>query len=147
MSIPSNRCAFTRHLDTGGVINIPLAHGEGRFVIPNKLLEKMITNDQTVYRYCDDDGKVVGEFPTNPNGSIYNLAAVCNPAGNVMALMPHPERTTNGDPIFSSMKEFIELGNPVVDDRLSFERFNYDLEKYIPGADATQWIIDMVIIV
>ena len=145
MSIPSNRCAFTRHLDTGGVINIPLAHGEGRFVIPNKLLEKMITNDQTVYRYCDDDGKVVGEFPTNPNGSIYNLAAVCNPAGNVMALMPHPERTTNGDPIFSSMKEFIELGNPVVDHSLSFERFNYDLEKYIPGADATQWVIDMVI--
>ena len=105
----------------------------------------MITNDQTVYRYCDDDGKVVGEFPTNPNGSIYNLAAVCNPAGNVMALMPHPERTTNGDPIFSSMKEFIELGNPVVDQSLSFDRFNYDLEKYIPGADATQWVIDMVI--
>ena len=145
MSIPSNRCAFTRHLNTGGVINIPLAHGEGRFVIPNKLLETMIANDQTVYRYCDDDGKVVGEFPTNPNGSIYNLAAVCNPAGNVMALMPHPERTTNGDPIFSSMKEFIELGNPVVDHNLSFERFNYDLEKYIPEADAVQWIIDMVI--
>ena len=54
MSIPSNRCAFTRHLDTGGVINIPLAHGEGRFVIPNKLLEKMITNDQTCLLYTSD---------------------------------------------------------------------------------------------
>ena len=92
MSAPSNRCAFTRHLNSGEWIKIPLAHGEGRFIIPNVLLEKMISNNQTVYRYCDDNGNIVDEFPTNPNGSMYNLAAVCNPEGNVMAMMP----TRNG---------------------------------------------------
>ena len=145
MSVPSNRCAFTRHLNTGDFINIPLAHGEGRFIVPDELLEKMIANDQTVYRYCDDDGNLVDEFPTNPNGSIYNIAAVCNPVGNVMAMMPHPERTENGDSIFSSMKEFIEKGNPVTNHNLSFDRPHYEVTDYKANPDVTEWIIDMII--
>ncbi|HJL78412.1 MAG TPA: phosphoribosylformylglycinamidine synthase I [Candidatus Marinimicrobia bacterium] len=145
MSVPSNRCAFTRHLNTGDFINIPLAHGEGRFIVPDELLEKMIANDQTVYRYCDDDGNLVDEFPTNPNGSIYNIAAVCNPVGNVMAMMPHPERTENGDAIFSSMKEFIEKGNPVTNHNLSFDRPHYEVTDYKANPDVTEWIIDMII--
>ena len=145
MSAPPNRCAFTRQLTTDDFINIPLAHGEGRFILPEELLNKMIANDQTVYRYCGDDGKVVDEFPTNPNGSMYNLAAVCNPAGNVMAMMPHPERTKNGDSIFSSMKDFIENGNPITDHLLSFDRPHYEVEDYEPKPEATEWIIDMII--
>ena len=145
MSAPSNRCAFTRHLNSGEWIKIPLAHGEGRFIIPNVLLEKMISNNQTVYRYCDDNGKIVDEFPTNPNGSMYNLAAVCNPAGNVMAMMPHPERTENGDVVFSSMKEFIENENPVSDHNLSFDRPHYEMTDYKANSNATEWIIDMII--
>ena len=145
MSVSSDRCAFTRHLNTGDFINIPLAHGEGRFIIPDELLEKMITNDQTVYCYCDNDGSVVDEFPTNPNGSMYNLAAVCNPAGNVMAMMPHPERTENGDAIFSSMKEFIENGNPITDHTLFYDRSHYKVENYQSRNGATEWVIDMII--
>ena len=145
MSAPSNRCAFTRHLNSGEWIKIPLAHGEGRFIVPDVLLEKMISNNQTVYRYCNDNGNVVDEFPTNPNGSMYNLAAVCNPAGNVMAMMPHPERTKNGDVIFSSMKEFIENGNPVSDHNLSFDRPHYEMTDYKANPNATEWIIDMII--
>jgi len=145
MSAPSNRCAFTRHLNSGEWIKIPLAHGEGRFIVPDVLLEKMISNNQTVYRYCNDNGNVVDEFPTNPNGSMYNLAAVCNPAGNVMAMMPHPERTENGDVIFSSMKEFIENGNPVSDHNLSFDRHHYEMTDYKAGSNAIEWIIDMII--
>ena len=145
MSSPSNRCAFTRHLNSGEWIKIPLAHGEGRFIIPNVLLEKMISNNQTVYRYCDDNGKIVDEFPTNPNGSMYNLAAVCNPEGNVMAMMPHPERTENGDVVFSSMKEFIENENPVSDHNLSFDRPHYEMTDYKANSNATEWIIDMII--
>ena len=145
MSAPSNRCAFTRHLNSGEWIKIPLAHGEGRFIIPNVLLEKMISNNQTVYRYCDDNGKIVDEFPTNPNGSMYNLAAVCNPAGNIMAMMPHPERTENGDVVFSSMKEFIENENPVSDHNLSFDRPHYEMTDYKANSNATEWIIDMII--
>ncbi|SVB15618.1 uncharacterized protein METZ01_LOCUS168472 [marine metagenome] len=145
MSVSSDRCAFTRHLNTGDFINIPLAHGEGRFIIPDELLEKMITNDQTVYCYCDNDGSVVDEFPTNPNGSMYNLAAVCNPAGNIMAMMPHPERTENGDAIFSSMKEFIENENPITDHTLFYDRSHYKVENYQSGDGATEWVIDMII--
>jgi len=145
MSAPSNRCAFTRHLKQGDYINIPLAHGEGRFVLPNKLLEKMIDNNQTVYRYCDNDGKIIDEFPTNPNGSIYNLAAVCNPAGNVMAMMPHPERTVKGDVIFSSMKDFIDNENPITNHSLEFNRPHYTLADYFPNPNGTELIINMII--
>lgn len=145
ISVPPNRCAFTRHLNTDDFINIPLAHGEGRFILPNELLEKMIANDQTVYRYCNDVGSVVDEFPTNPNGSMYNLAAVCNPTGNVMAMMPHPERTKNGDSVFSSMKDFIENGNPITNHFLSFDRPHYEVEDYDPNPEATEWVIDMII--
>ena len=145
MSTPSDRCAFTRHLKPNEWINIPLAHGEGRFIIPDELLEKMITNDQTVFRYCDKDGKIANEFPTNPNGSMHNLAAVCNPAGNVMAIMPHPERTENGDTIFSSMKEFIEDGNPITNHTLSFSRPHYEVTAYESNGNSTEWVIDMII--
>ena len=145
MSAPPDRCAFTRHLNMDEFINIPLAHGEGRFILPEELLNKMIANDQTVYRYCDDDGNVVDEFPTNPNGSMYNLAAVCNPAGNVMAMMPHPERTKNGNSIFSSMKNFIENGNPTTNHLLSFNRPHYEVANYQSNDDAAEWIVDMII--
>ena len=145
MSTPSDRCAFTRHLKPNEWINIPLAHGEGRFIIPDELLEKMITNDQTVFRYCDKGGKIANEFPTNPNGSMHNLAAVCSPAGNVMAIMPHPERTENGDTIFSSMKEFIEDGNPITNHTLSFNRPHYEVTSYESNGNSTEWVIDMII--
>ncbi len=145
LTASAGRCAFTRKLKTGSWITVPLAHGEGRFIIPNELLEKMIENEQTIFRYCDDDGIISDEFPTNPNGSMHNLAAVCNPAGNVMAMMPHPERTKNGDAIFSSMKDFIENDNPVSNHTLTFERPHYKIESYLPKPNATEWIIDMII--
>lgn len=145
VSVTPERCAFTRTLKPEESINIPLAHGEGRFVIPDELLEKMISNNQTVYRYCDEEGNIVDEFPVNPNGSIYNLAAVCNPAGNVMAMMPHPERTSNGDVIFSSMKDFIENNNPVTSQTLDYDRPHYKINNYSSSNNTKQWIIDMII--
>ena len=145
LTASAGRCTFTRHLKTGDFINVPLAHGEGRFIIPHELLEKMITNEQTVFRYCDNNGIISDEFPTNPNGSMHNLAAVCNPKGNVMAMMPHPERTENGDTIFSSMKDYIENGNPVTSHTLSFDRPHYEVENYESNGDSTEWIIDMII--
>ncbi len=145
LTTPSDRCAFTRHLITGDWINVPLAHGEGRFIVPDKLLEKMISNDQTVFRYCDNDGNIVDEFPTNPNGSMHNLAAVCNAQGNVMAIMPHPERTEKGDAVFSSMKEFIENENPVSSYTLTFDRPHYEVANYETNGDSTEWVIDMII--
>ena len=145
MTVPPKRCAFTHHMKTGDWINIPLAHGEGRFVVPEELLSKLQENDQTVFRYCDDDGIIVEEFPTNPNGSMYNLAAVCNPSGNVMAMMPHPERTEKGDVIFSSMKTFIEADHPTTNHELSFERPHFALEEYETDEQRAEWVIDMII--
>ena len=145
VSVPPDRCAFTRKLKPEESINIPLAHGEGRFIIPDELLEKMIKNKQTVYRYCDENGNILDEFPTNPNGSTYNLAAVCNPAGNVMAMMPHPERTSNGDVVFSSMKDFIDNNNPISSYTLKHDFPNDKINNYTSADKSQQWIIDMII--
>ena len=145
VSVPPDRCAFTRKLKPEESINIPLAHGEGRFIVPTELLEKMIKNKQTVYRYCDEGGNIIDEFPTNPNGSTYNLAAVCNPAGNVMAMMPHPERTSNGDVVFSSMKDFIDNNNPISSYTLKHDFPNDKINNYTSADKSQQWIIDMII--
>ena len=145
MSVPYARCSFTHHLKKSEWINIPLAHGEGRFIIPDEILSQMINNDQTVFRYCDNRGNIIDEFPTNPNGSVYNLAAVCNPAGNVMAMMPHPERTKNGDVIFSAMKESIKNTLPSKNYTLSFERPHYEVTPYESNGNSTEWIIDTII--
>ena len=144
-SVPSKRCAFTRGIKEDEIIKIPLAHGEGRFVMPSSLLENIISNEQDVYQYCDENGDILNEFPTNPNGSVHNLAAVCNPKGNVMAMMPHPERTENGDPIFSSMKEFIEMNNPVTQHHLTSDQSQVELKDYAFNSSYTQWMINLII--
>jgi phosphoribosylformylglycinamidine synthase subunit PurQ / glutaminase len=104
------RSAFN-NFDSKTVMYIPVAHGEGRFTTGDKeLLKNLIKNQQTLFRYCDKKGEISEEFPVNPNGALYNLAGVCNPNGNVLALMPHPERTLNGRPIFDSMEQYIKGG-------------------------------------
>lgn len=145
MGITPTRCAFTRRLKTGDQMYIPLAHGEGRFMVPKELLSEMNRLNQMVFKYCDDDGNIMNEFPTNPNGSVANLAAVCNPAGNVMAIMPHPERSEKGDGIFSSMREYIEQGCLPTNHTLRFDRPHYDIKKYDPQKDSTEWVIDLII--
>ncbi|MDI6704350.1 MAG: phosphoribosylformylglycinamidine synthase I [bacterium] len=85
--------AFTRFFRKDEIFPIPIAHAEGRFVTKEEgLLEDLIKNNQIVLRYCDINGEIIEDFPINPNGSIYNIAGLCNPSGNVFALMPHPER-------------------------------------------------------
>ena len=144
MGVEPNRCAFTRHMKKDDWMNIPLAHGEGRFVLPKPLLKEMIDSQQTVYRYCDNDGSVIDEFPTNPNGSEYSLAGACNPQGNIMAIMPHPERTPNGDAIFSSMLEYVNEGNPRTNHQLSSKKVPLEINDY-KNNNNTEWIIDMII--
>ena len=145
MNSEPKRCAFTRNLKKDQIIKIPLAHGEGRFAMPESLLDNIIMNDQAVYLYCDEKGNTPNEFPINPNGSIYNLAAVCNNKGNIMAIMPHPERTENGDQIFSSMKEFIKMGNPITDHVLVHNQESYSLKEYSVDDSCTEWLVNMII--
>jgi phosphoribosylformylglycinamidine synthase len=92
-----SKCIFTRKIPKGKVIRIPIAHGEGRFIFKKEeekhLLEKLIENDQLVFRYCHETGEYAkGEYPTNPNGSFHDIAGICNPEGTIFGLMPHPER-------------------------------------------------------
>jgi phosphoribosylformylglycinamidine synthase I len=127
--VEGDRCAFTRFMKRDDVIPIPIAHGEGRFTTRETgLLKKLEEKNQIVLRYCDAKGATPDKFPVNPNGSMDNIAGVCNPEGNVMAMMPHPERSSwnrqvpgfgpgtfadmNGAgparKLFESMREYIE---------------------------------------
>ncbi|KTD04732.1 phosphoribosylformylglycinamidine synthase I [Fluoribacter gormanii] len=100
--------AFTRHLTTQDFIHLPIAHAQGRFLMPDSLLKEIEQHGLNLFQYCDAQGHISDNFPINPNGSAGNIAAITNHAGNVMAMMPHPERTKNGDPIFASMRDYIE---------------------------------------
>jgi len=74
-------------------LKIPIAHGEGRYYADEKTLDDLEANDQALYKYCDENGKITIE--SNPNGSLRNIAGIRNKTGNVIGMMPHPERATN----------------------------------------------------
>ncbi|MBU4221921.1 MAG: phosphoribosylformylglycinamidine synthase I [Euryarchaeota archaeon] len=87
-SSPGSKCVFTRGIEN---IYLPVRHGEGKFVAKDPhVLDKLKKNHQIVFRYVDKDGNPAG-YPHNPNGSIDNIAAICDETGRVFGLMPHPE--------------------------------------------------------
>ena len=75
--------------DDSSVLKIPIAHGEGRYYADSKTLERLSDNNQVLYRYCDPAGNTA---QGNPNGSVQNIAGICNKQRNVFGMMPHPER-------------------------------------------------------
>jgi phosphoribosylformylglycinamidine synthase len=86
---PASPCIFTRGL---GEIELPVRHGEGRVLGESAaLLEGLVERNQAPLRYCGSDGAPTEDYPANPNGSPFGIAALCNPAGTVLGLMPHPE--------------------------------------------------------
>ena len=87
----SQKCIWTR--DLAELIECPVAHGEGNFQISDRFpLSDFVDNDQIALTYaCADGSPTGGEYPANPNGSFRDIAGVCNPQGNVLGLMPHPE--------------------------------------------------------
>ena len=111
--VENNDTALSNTMKEGEVIDIPIAHGEGRFFTDN--LKELEENNQIVFRYADEQGKVTKD--SNPNGSLGNIAGVCNLERNCVGLMPHPERaseailspkkTTHGRLFFESMMEYI----------------------------------------
>lgn len=88
-------CVFTREYQEEETILYPSAHKEGKFVLDDNIsLEELEGQDQIVFRYTTPDGSSP-EYPWNPNGSLDHIAGICNPKGNVLGLMPHPERVFN----------------------------------------------------
>lgn len=90
LKVTSDKCVWTRDFD---MLHCPIAHGEGRFYMEDEVLNAVKDGDQIVFKYVNDDGSPAnGEYPINPNGSIEDIAAVCDTTGRIMGIMPHPER-------------------------------------------------------
>jgi phosphoribosylformylglycinamidine synthase I len=90
LRVESNKSALTWLLPKGAIIRLPIAHAEGRYVNERRAIKELWRNGQVILTYVDESGK-----PTpgaNPNGSMDNIAGICNEWGNVVGLMPHPER-------------------------------------------------------
>ncbi len=92
LRVENNRSAFTNLAAKGQVLNIPIAHNEGRYYLDTNELARLENNEQVVFRYVDDEGEATEQ--ANPNGSLNNIAGISNPEGNVVGLMPHPERAS-----------------------------------------------------
>lgn len=106
--------AITRGLEPGRAYNIPIAHADGRYVAHADVLKAIHDNDQVIFRYCDADGNVTAE--SNPNGSMDNIAGICNKERNVFGMMPHPERAsedvlknTDGRALFESLLGLVNV--------------------------------------
>lgn len=82
--------AFTSRYESGQVLKIPIAHADGNYYTDEVTLSQLQANAQIVFRYCTPDGQITSE--ANPNGSLDNIAGIINARGNVLGMMPHPER-------------------------------------------------------
>jgi len=105
------KSAFT--VLSNALIDLPIAHKEGRYVADPRLLKELYENDQVIFKYVDDSG--CPTLAANPNGSLDNIAAISNLEKNVLAMMPHPERASqkllgsaDGNAIFESMVRYIK---------------------------------------
>jgi phosphoribosylformylglycinamidine synthase len=111
--VETDNSPFMRNSQTGSLLRLPVAHGEGCYFADSATLNDLNLNRQIILRYADRAGRVVPE--ANPNGSVENIAGVCNRERNVFGLMPHPDRASDerlgsadGAKIFRSMMQSIE---------------------------------------
>ena len=112
LKIENNTTAYTNLAKKDAVIRIPIAHGEGNYFADQEVIEELESEGRVVFRYCDSNGLVVPE--ANPNGAINNIAGIINKQGNVLGMMPHPERYSDvilgcddGKVVFNSIANFV----------------------------------------
>ena len=89
---------FTNKIPSGKILRLPIAHGEGCFYADKETLDRLVAHRQVLWQYCDADGNLTDT--ANPNGSLLNIAGICNERRNVAGLMPHPERAS--EPLLAS---------------------------------------------
>src|SRR5580658_8625846 len=109
----NNSSRYTNKIPAGRILRVPIAHGEGCYFADAATLEKLKSSGQILWQYSDDKGELTES--SNPNGSLCNIAGICNEAGNVAGLMPHPERASeailgsaDGRLIFESLISWLE---------------------------------------
>ncbi len=111
---PESRCVFTAGMET---IDLPIRHGEGKFFAPDEVLGRIEDQAQVAVRYADDQGRPAqGSWPANPNGSLHDIAGICDPTGRVFGLMPHPEAHLHwtNHPAWTRRKEaLLRAGEPL----------------------------------
>jgi phosphoribosylformylglycinamidine synthase I len=90
LRVENNLSCFTGSLENGDLLKMPIAHGEGNYYADNKTLKELEENDRIIFRYADGAGAITAN--SNPNGSLNNIAGIINEKGNVLGMMPHPER-------------------------------------------------------
>ena len=110
LRVETTATRFTAQYKLGQVLRVPVAHGDGRYTADPDTLDRLEGEGRVVFRYVTADGRVTDS--ANPNGSQRNIAGIINPAGNVLGMMPHPERameatlgSTDGVPLFASLLE------------------------------------------
>ncbi len=115
LKVERNNLPFAGACKIGQILKIPVAHKEGNYYISQEELLNLERNKQVIFRYCDELGEL--NSSANPNGSVANIAGICNLAGNVLGLMPHPERASekilgseDGKYIFSSIVNYFKEG-------------------------------------
>ena len=114
LTTQTSNTLVTNKLVVGEKIMIPIAHGEGRYHADTDTLKMLNDNDQVLFRYSDDKGNIT--YEANPNGSMENIAGVCNAGRNVFGMMPHPERAadeelsnTDGRILFESILAAVDV--------------------------------------
>jgi len=108
LNTENKETVFTKSINGQNVLKVPIAHGEGNYFADESTLKELEDNNQIVFRYSDKDGSITSA--ANPNGSVNNIAGIINKNGNVLGMMPHPERSsdsvlgkTDGSLIFKSL--------------------------------------------
>ena len=113
LKVENDSSFFTHNYKKDDVINIPIAHNEGNYYASDDVVKDIEDNRLVAFRYCDQDGEINNK--TNPNGSIKNIAGILNKNGNVLGMMPHPERAadsiiglSDGEKFFTSIIESLQ---------------------------------------
>ena len=114
LRIENSDSPFTSKAETGQVISVPISHGEGNYFADGATLDEIEKNDQVIFRYSSPEGCI--NMDNNPNGSLNNIAGITNREGNVLGMMPHPERccdpllgSTDGEVIFRSISDTLSM--------------------------------------
>ncbi len=113
LSVVNNSTYFSQKYFESQIIDIPIAHNEGNYFANDEIIKELEDNNQVAFKYCDEDGNFSND--ANPNGSLKNIAGIINKKGNVLGMMPHPERATNrlsrlndGENFFLSIAETLQ---------------------------------------